>query len=182
MGLLTHLSDVTPLCAEYNTIFTQMFENKRPLCVENNTIFTQMLENKKPFVRKHFLGGLYSEGGLTFGILRYIHTEFSNVTRDLSKYDNLNEDINTNNSCATGRLVCNRKGVSQKELARAKPNNEWKFWYPALGTTWLIKRHINCLRPLEAKIRKDRQKFQNHPLAIHGKCVLAKIPSCFSKL
>ena len=29
MGLLTQLSDVTPLCVKINTIFTQMLENKR---------------------------------------------------------------------------------------------------------------------------------------------------------
>ena len=68
MGLLTQLSDVTPLCVKINTIFTQMLENKRTfvsrtiqylhrclktkdLCVDNNTIFTQMLENKRPFVQ-----------------------------------------------------------------------------------------------------------------------------------
>ena len=56
MSLLTQLSDVTSLCVENNTIFTQILENKspfvsrHPLCVENNTIFTQMLENKRPFV------------------------------------------------------------------------------------------------------------------------------------
>ena len=42
MSLLTQLFDVTPLCVENNTIFTQM--------LENNTMFTQMLGNKRPFV------------------------------------------------------------------------------------------------------------------------------------
>ena len=58
MGLLTQLSDVTPLCVKINTIFTQMLENKRTfvsrtiqylhrclktndLCVKNNIIFTK---------------------------------------------------------------------------------------------------------------------------------------------
>ena len=42
MGLLTQLSDVTPLCVENNAIFTQM--------LETNIIFTQMLEYKRTFV------------------------------------------------------------------------------------------------------------------------------------
>ena len=33
MSLLTQLFDVTPLCVENNTIFTQMLENKRPFVV-----------------------------------------------------------------------------------------------------------------------------------------------------
>ena len=46
MSLLTRLFDVTPLCVENNTIFTQMLENKRPLCREQYNIYTDASKQK----------------------------------------------------------------------------------------------------------------------------------------